>query len=83
MLKSASDTKAFWASSTLCSSTSTYTVKVDRATYTVSKQEGETRVREKHLNVIVANLLYDTLENCNFTENETSKLSFPTNETEF
>lgn len=42
MLKSASDTKAFWASSTLCSSISTYTVKVDRATCTV------TRRRDRH-----------------------------------
>lgn len=32
MLKSARDTKAFWASSTFRSSISTYTVKVDRAT---------------------------------------------------
>jgi len=39
MLKSASDTKAFWASKTLRSSISTYTVKVDRATCTVAKQE--------------------------------------------
>lgn len=32
MLKSARDTKAFWASSTFFSSIRMYTVKVDRAT---------------------------------------------------
>lgn len=49
MLKSASDTKAFWASSTLRSSISTYTVNVDRATCTVTQQEGERSQREKEM----------------------------------
>lgn len=39
MLKSANDTKAFWASSTLFSSISTYTVKVDKATCKIRSEK--------------------------------------------
>lgn len=41
MLKSARDTKALWASSTLCLSISTYTVNVDKATYSKMETKAE------------------------------------------
>jgi len=47
MLKRASDTKAFWASSTFFSSLRTYTVKVDSATCTANTAAG----REKEVSV--------------------------------
>lgn len=47
MLKRARDTKAFWASSTFCSSTRTYTAKVDKATCK-NRQQGAT-ARVHHL----------------------------------
>ena len=40
MLNSARETNAFWASSTLFSSESTYTAKVDRATYRERRNQG-------------------------------------------
>ena len=45
ILKSARDTKTFWASSTLRSSISTYTVKVDKAT--CSSRDGDAESYKK------------------------------------
>ncbi|TNN39429.1 hypothetical protein EYF80_050408 [Liparis tanakae] len=47
MLKSASDTKAFWASSTFFSSLRTYTAKVNRATCRATRGRGEGRSSQR------------------------------------
>lgn len=58
MLKSASDTKAFWASSTLCSSISTYTVNVDKATYLMMETKAERSDQSQMIFIIVLNSKY-------------------------